>query len=55
MRIADYRSKAEEMRKLARGAPDALLQAEYLKLAQGWDDLAASAAEQGDEPPQTPE
>ena len=55
MRTADYRSKAEEMRKLARSAPDALLQAEYLKLAQGWDDLAASATEEAEEPPQAPE
>ena len=54
MRIEDYRAKAEEMRKLARSAPDPLLQAEYLKLAQGWDDLAVSAHEQTQRPPRAP-
>ena len=53
MRTEDYRAKAEEMRKLARSAPDVLLQAEYLKLAQGWDDLAASVDDQAREPPES--
>ena len=54
MHVEDYRAKAEEMRKLARNAPDPLLQAEYLKLAQGWDDLAASADEQAQQPSREP-
>ena len=55
MRDQDYRAKAEEMRKLARHAPDALLQAEYLKLAQGWDELANSLDETGGAPSEQPD
>jgi hypothetical protein len=39
----DYRSKAQEMRKLAEHAPSPELREQYMALAKGWEELAKDA------------
>ena len=39
----EYRKQAQEMRRLADAMPSPLLKAQYLKLADGWDELARNA------------
>ena len=45
-----YRKQAEEMRRLAASMPSPLLKAEYLKLAESWDELARNADPAADKP-----
>lgn len=37
---AEFLAKAAEMRRVAGGMSDAAVKAEYLKLAEAWEDLA---------------
>jgi hypothetical protein len=58
MTAQEYRAKAEEARREAARSDDARVKAQWLKMAEGWDDLAVSAERRlgpgGDQPQRGP-